>query len=108
GFGLSGKTVEGGLLALQQGDCAMVTYNLSEQGELPVLDHAEQHGKGILIKKALASGHACLAPGEDPVRASFELIFAHPAVTSAIVGTINPEHLTQNVAIAEAVIQDIA
>lgn len=107
-FGLSGKTVAGGLLALQQGDCAMVTYNLNEQGELPVLDHAEQHGKGILIKKALASGHACLKPDEDPVRASFELIFAHPAVTSAIVGTINPEHLTQNVAIAEAVIQDIA
>jgi len=29
-FGLSGKTVEGGLLALEQGDCAMVTYNLAE------------------------------------------------------------------------------
>ncbi len=107
-FGLSGKTVEGGLLALEQGDCAMVTYNLDEQGELPVLDYAEAHGKGILVKKALASGHACLDPGSDPVRASFELIFAHPAVTSAIVGTINPEHLTHNVATAAAVIQDIA
>ncbi|SFP65804.1 aldo/keto reductase [Pseudomonas borbori] len=108
GFGLSGKTVEGGLLALQQGDCAMVTYNLNEQGELPVLDYAEQHGKGILIKKALASGHACLAPGEDPVRASFELIFAHPAVSCAIVGTIDAQHLAHNVATAAAVIQDIA
>ena len=108
GFGLSGKTVEGGLLALERGDCAMVTYNLNEQNELPVLDYAEQHGKGILIKKALASGHACLAPGEDPVRASFELIFAHPAAASAIVGTINPAHLAHNVAVAAAVIQDIA
>lgn len=108
GFGLSGKTVEGGLLALQQGDCAMVTYNLQEQDQLPVLDYAEQHGKGILIKKALASGHACLAPGADPVRASFELIFTHPAVASAIVGTINPTHLAHNVAVAAAVIQDIA
>lgn len=108
GFGLSGKTVEGGLLALAQGDCAMVTYNLNEQGELPVLDYAEHHGKGILIKKALASGHACLAPGEDPVRASFELIFAHPAVNSAIIGTINPQHLVHNVTTAAAVIQDIA
>ncbi|MBS7662250.1 aldo/keto reductase [Pseudomonas lalucatii] len=107
-FGLSGKTVEGGLLALQQGDCAMVTYNLDEQGELPVLDYAEQHGKGILVKKALASGHACLQPGEDPVRASFELIFGHPAVSSAIIGTINPDHLAHNVATAAAVIQDIA
>jgi aryl-alcohol dehydrogenase-like predicted oxidoreductase len=107
-FGLSGKTVAGGLLALEQGDCAMVTYNLNEQGEVPVLDYAELHGKGILVKKALASGHACLQPGEDPVRASFELIFGHPAVSSAIIGTINPQHLADNVATAAAVIQDIA
>ena len=77
-FGLSGKTVDGGLLALQQGDCAMVTYNLNEQAERPVLDYAAAHGKGILIKKALASGHACLKPGDDPVRRSFELLFGHP------------------------------
>lgn len=107
GFGLSGKTVEGGLLALQTGDCAMVTYNLNEQSERAVLDYAAQHGKGILIKKALASGHACL-PGADPVRASFELIFSHPAASSAIIGTINPQHLAHNVATAAAVIQGIA
>lgn len=51
GYGLSGKTVEGGLLALDQGDCAMVTYNLNEQAERPVLDYAASHTKGILIKK---------------------------------------------------------
>lgn len=105
GFGLSGKTVEGGLLALEHGDCAMVTYNLNEQAELPVLDYAATHGKAILIKKALASGHVCLAPGEDPVRASFELIFAHPAVCSAIIGTIDPKHLSSNVAMAVSVIE---
>lgn len=105
-YGFSGKTVEGGLLALEHGDCAMVTYNLNEQGERPVLDYASQHGKGILLKKALASGHVCLAPGVDPVRASFELAFAHPAVASAIVGTINPLHLSHNVATAAAVIRE--
>jgi aryl-alcohol dehydrogenase-like predicted oxidoreductase len=104
-FGLSGKTVEGGLLALQQGDCAMVTYNLNEQSEKPVLDYAAAHGKGILVKKALASGHVCLAAGVDPVRASFELLFGHPGVCSAIVGTINPLHLAHNVATAAAVIR---
>ncbi len=97
-FGFSGKTVAGGLKALEQGDCAMVTFNLNEQAERPVLDYAAQHGKAILVKKALASGHACLAPGVDPVRASFELLFAHPGVSSAIVGTINPLHLAHNVA----------
>lgn len=98
GFGFSGKTVEGGLKALEQGDCAMVTYNLNEQAERPVLDYAAEHGKAILVKKALASGHICLAPGVDPVQASFELLFAHPGVSSAIVGTINPLHLAHNVA----------
>ncbi|MFZ6046104.1 aldo/keto reductase [Pseudomonas sp. CR3202] len=103
-YGLSGKTVDGGLLALEQGDCAMVTYNLNEQGEKPVLDFALQQNKGILIKKGLASGHVCLAAGVDPVHASFELIFGHPGVTSAIIGTINPLHLSHNVATAAAVI----
>ena len=98
GFGFSGKTVEGGLKALEQGDCAMVTYNLNEQAERPVIDYAAAHGKAILVKKALASGHVCLSPGVDPVRASFELLFAQPGVASAIVGTINPLHLAHNVA----------
>lgn len=104
-FGLSGKTVEGGLLALEQGDCAMVTYNLAEQGEKPVLDYAAAHGKGILIKKALASGHAVLREGQAPIQASFELLFSHPGVSSAIVGTINPQHLAANVAAAAAAIR---
>jgi aryl-alcohol dehydrogenase-like predicted oxidoreductase len=45
GFGFSGKTVAGGLKALEQGDCAMVTYNLNEQAEKPVIDYAAGHGK---------------------------------------------------------------
>lgn len=74
----------------------MVTYNLNEQGEKPVLDYALAHSKGIFIKKALASGHACLS-GQDPVLESMKLVFSHPAVSSAIVGTINPAHMRQNV-----------
>ncbi|MNJ19051.1 General stress protein 69 [compost metagenome] len=103
GFGLSGKTAAGGLKALERGDCAMVTYNLNEQAERPVLDYAADHGKAILVKKALASGHVCLSPGVDPVRASFELLFGHPGVSSAIVGTINPVHLAHNVATVAAI-----
>lgn len=95
-FGFSGKTVTGGIRALDEGDVAMVTYNANEQEERPVLDTAFERQRGILIKKGLASGHVCLR-GVDPIRASFELIFAHPGVGSVIVGTINPLHLTQNV-----------
>lgn len=104
-YGLSGKTVEGGLLALEQGDCAMVTYNLKEQGERPVIDYAATHGKAILVKKALASGH--LAAGEDPVRRSFELLFGQPGVSSAIVGTINPVHLADNTRAVAAVLREV-
>ena len=99
-YGLSGKTVEGGLRALREGDCAMVTYNLNERAERPVIEYAAAHAKGILVKKALASGHACLGAGQDPVRASFELVFDQPGVAAAIVGTINPLHLAHNVAMA--------
>ena len=106
-FGFSGKTVEGGIKALERGDCAMVTYNANEQGERPVLDYAHSHDKGILIKKALASGHLCLA-GDDPVAAGLRLVFEHPAVAAAIIGTINPEHLKQNVAAAASVLDSIS
>ncbi len=105
GFGFSGKTVEGGLKALEHGDCAMVTFNLNERGEQAVIEYAAAHGKGILVKKALASGHACLSPGVDPVRASFELLFDQPGVASAIVGTINPLHLAHNVATVAQVLR---
>lgn len=94
--GMSTKTVAGGIAALQQADVAMVTYNLNDQNEKPVLDYAEVNNKGIFIKKAFASGHACLS-GDDPVLSSLKLVFDHPAASCAIIGTINPEHLRQNV-----------
>jgi aryl-alcohol dehydrogenase-like predicted oxidoreductase len=103
-YGFSGKTVEGGLKALEQGDCAMVTYNLNDQAQRPVIEYAASHGKALLIKKALASGHACLQPGIDPVRASFDALFTQAGVTAAIVGTINPVHLAHNVATAVTVL----
>nr|WP_027312550.1 aldo/keto reductase [Balneatrix alpica] len=101
--GISSKTVAGGLLALQQSDCAMVTLNLNQQDELAVIDYAAAHGKGILIKKALASGHLSDAYN-DPVQASFELIFAQPGVSSVIIGTLNPAHLRSNVSKALTVL----
>lgn len=104
--GMSTKTVEGGILALQNSDIAMVTYNLNDQGEKPVLDFARDHNKGILVKKALASGHACLQ-GEDPVMASMKLVFSHSAVSSAIVGTINPKHMRQNVEACASVLNNL-
>ncbi|WP_426415769.1 aldo/keto reductase [Aestuariirhabdus sp. LZHN29] len=93
--GISSKTVAGGIAALQQSDCAMVTYNLNQQQEAEVIDYAHANNKGILIKKALASGHLC-QQGEDPVARSMKFVFSRPGVGSAIVGTINAHHLRSN------------
>lgn len=96
-FGMSTKTIAGGLKTLELSDIAMVTYNPLYKDELPVLDLAAKLGKGILVKKALASGHLNLIPGKNPVQASLEFIYAHPAVSSVVIGSITPKHLRQNV-----------
>ena len=96
--GMSTKTIDGGLAALAQSDCAMVTYNLAQREELPLLERAAELDKGIFIKKAFASGHVQHDnTQQDPISASFELIFSQPSVTSAVIGTINPRHLCDNV-----------
>ncbi|MDF1782474.1 MAG: aldo/keto reductase [Alcanivoracaceae bacterium] len=95
-FGLSGKTVDGGIAALEYSDVAMVTSNLSYDDEQAVIDYGHQHGKGILIKKAFASGHAC-ANDEDAIQKSLNRILNLDGVSSVIAGTINPEHLRDNV-----------
>ncbi|MGY0217124.1 aldo/keto reductase [Endozoicomonadaceae bacterium StTr2] len=94
--GMSTKTVEGGIATLKHSDIAMVTWNLNEQAEIPVVDYALEHNKGIFIKKGLASGHACLQ-GEDPVQASLNMLLGHQGVSSVIVGTVNPLHLHHNI-----------
>ena len=103
-FGMSTKTVEGGIAAAAQSDIVMLTYNLANQQELPVLDACKQLGKGALIKKALASGHLDSAHS-NPVQASMDLVFSHPASSAAIIGTITPAHLKSN---AEAVRRALA
>ncbi len=95
-YGVSTKTVEGGLAAAQKTDAVMATYNLDYREEEAVLDYCAEHGKAALIKKAFASGHLCQT-GDDPVQQSMNFIFAHPGVCSVIAGTINPEHLRHNV-----------
>ena len=95
-FGMSTKTVQGGLAAAAASDVVMLTYNLDSQEELPVLNACVKLGRGALIKKALASGHVA-RKYPNPVQASMDLVFAHPATSAAIVGTITPTHLQPNV-----------
>jgi len=94
-IGLSGKTVEGGIRALELMDVAMVTFNRSTTVEEPVIDYAAINNKGILIKKVFDSGH--IASGADDSRLALEFALNKDGVSSVIVGTINPAHLRSNV-----------
>lgn len=99
--GMSGKTVGGGLRAIECCDLVMVTYNPRQLEELPVIHAAQAAGKGVLIKKGLLSGHLDHLADADPVLASLRLIYAEPGVSSVVVGTLNPVHLQANVAAVE-------
>ena len=105
-FGMSSKTVAGGMLTIDQADLAMVTYHPDSPADQAVIDHAHKQNKGIFIKKGFASGH--LNPNvKDPITAAMQFIFQEPGVTSLIVGTLNPEHLRQNAACLERVLTNL-
>lgn len=96
--GLSIKTLAGGLKTVAGMDVVMATCNPAYRDEIPVLEAAAAHNKGVLIKKGLQSGHAA------SIEESLEYIFTLPSVSSLIVGTINPDHLRQNVATLQQIL----
>lgn len=103
--GMSTKTVAGGLKAVALTDAVMVTYNSAQTEEETVIDAAAEQGKGVLIKKALNSGHLVSNGSSDSKHdAGSDLAFAlnRKGVSSVIVGTINPQHLLSNVRAAIA------
>jgi aryl-alcohol dehydrogenase-like predicted oxidoreductase len=99
-IGLSSKTVAGGLLAVAHMDMAMVTLNREQTGDRTVIAAAHRAGKGILIKKALASGRFDGADAQA-LQAAMALVFAEPGVSAAIIGTHSPAHLAADVQAAE-------
>ncbi|MBD3646002.1 MAG: aldo/keto reductase, partial [Pseudomonadales bacterium] len=90
-IGVSSKSVAGGLAGLERSDVIMVTCNLDDLSQLPVMEEAMRTNKGIMVKKALASGHA------GRVRESLRFVSSQPGVATIVVGTINPDHLRANV-----------
>jgi aryl-alcohol dehydrogenase-like predicted oxidoreductase len=98
-YGMSSKTVEGGSWVVQHCDVVMATANLEYDDERPVLELAEKLNKGVIIKKGLQSGHADSASGGTGIETAFRHILGQPGVSSMIVGTINKQHLRDNVAI---------
>jgi aryl-alcohol dehydrogenase-like predicted oxidoreductase len=104
-FGMSTKTVEGGTWVVEHCDVVMATCNRADTQDLPVIAAAHARHKGVLVKKGLQSGHADAAAGGGGVEDALRFVFSHPGVSSAIVGTINPAHLRDNVAMVRRVIE---
>lgn len=91
--GISHKTIDGGQRALDLGvDVIMATLNPREDQQRAVVAAAADQGCGVLVKKALSSGHG------DP--ADLAWAAEQTGVCSVVVGTIDPGHLAAN---AEAV-----
>jgi aryl-alcohol dehydrogenase-like predicted oxidoreductase len=95
-IGMSTKTVEGSLAALPFCDVLMVTLNISDQSQLGVICEAHAMGKAIMLKKVFASGYA------DP-QESLRFALTTPGVSTAVIGTVNPDHLMVNVRTAEEI-----
>lgn len=116
-FGVSTKTLAGAAAAIARCGVIMVTYNpvqtadrasilaaaaLGGQGE----EKGQRAGVGVLVKKALLSGHLDQSPGttagqRDPIQACMDFVLGEPNVSSVIVGTINPDHLRADARAAE-------
>lgn len=88
--GISHKSEQGGRRALAAGcDVIMAALNIEQRQESALIGEAGELQRGVLVKKALASGHA----GAE----SLAFAAAHPGVSSVVVGTLDPEHLRANV-----------
>jgi aryl-alcohol dehydrogenase-like predicted oxidoreductase len=93
--GASTYSVEAGLRAVERSDVVMLEPWPVQR---PVMRRAKEAGKGVLLKKALGSGHR---------QASAEVFgsLLGKEVASAIVGTLNPDHLRQNALLVEEALE---
>lgn len=89
--GFSAKTARGAQRAAEHADAIMVEYRPDCRENGDVLDYCAQNAVGVLVKKALASGHAANAAE------NIKFALANKATTSVVIGTITPEHLVENI-----------
>jgi len=95
--GLSTYSVAAGLLGAKIFDVLMISYNLGWRAEESVIQAAAENNCGILLKKIFNSGHVVHGQDKDTVTETFQFIFEKSSVAAAIVGTVNPTHLKENV-----------
>ena len=105
-FGMSTKTVEGGLLCTQSADLIMTTYDAEQEGDRQLLDECAARNTGVLLKKIFNSGKLLdqaqtqTTSRLTAIEQQMQVIFGHKATNSAIIGTLNCQHLRDNVSCA--------
>jgi len=94
-IGLSGKTPAGARAALNWADALMIEYHIDDTSHEAVMMDAQNAGVGVIVKKGLAAG---ALDADQAVR----FVLDNHAVSSMVVGSLNLEHLKQNVAAASS------
>src|SRR5581483_6962048 len=92
--GISAKTEKGIALACQSLDIVMAPFSEKDQALADALSQAHAAGVGVLAIKGLFSGHL-------PPSAAIEFVLKQRFIDALIVGTIDPVHLKDAVAVAE-------
>jgi aryl-alcohol dehydrogenase-like predicted oxidoreductase len=95
--GFSGKTPCGAERALEWADVLMVEYHIEDRSHESVIREADRRGIGVVVKKGLASGRL-------PAAEAIAFVLGQPGVSSLIVGSLNVDHLAENVAAAQLAI----
>lgn len=108
-YGMSTKTLEGGLICAREADVVMATYDPEQKEDQQLLDACSTNNTGVLLKKIFNSGHLITnptapttsnntaQPRNSTIAEKMKVIFAQKAVNSAIIGTLKPQHLRSNV-----------
>ena len=93
-IGFSGKTEAGLMESLPWADAIMVEYHLDAREMEPVIRAAGEMGVGVLVKKALGSGHL------DPAAALTFLTTESPvrdSISSIVIGSLSSARMATNI-----------
>jgi len=92
--GISAKTAAGIIEASRTLDVVMAPFSRTDSSLAEALKEAHARGLGVLAIKGLSSGHLEAGP-------AIEFVLRQPFIDALILGTINPVHLADAVAVAE-------
>ena len=92
--GFSAKTVAGIRAANKWADVLMLTYNINDRTNLPVMEEAAAAGVGVIVKKGLASGRT-------PAAMAIPFVLNQGGVSSLLIGSLSEAHVRDDIAIAE-------